>query len=266
MESIGTIIARLRRERGLTQEGLAELIGVTNSTISKWENGTYAPDVFLLPVVADVFGVSIDALYGRMGPSRRVEAENMYGEGMDALLQLIARMGWSVGATQTEAQYREEYAKYAQEHPEMRSLCLRGPGVFYLRQAMGAMLLKRPESGWRSLLTDGDAARILTLLADEEFRMALATIIERKMSTFTLSSLAKYSGVQDAARVAECLVQYDFAWERTLEADGQEVRFFEMVGTHRLFMLFAVLVCAKEFADWQDVCWCHFGSTDWYQK
>lgn len=266
MESIGTIIARLRRERGLTQEGLAELIGVTNSTISKWENGTYAPDVSLMPVVADVFGVSIDALYGRGLNDRAIEAEDMYDQGMEALLQLIARLGMHWGDGKTVQQRYDEYAAYAREHPEIRTLTLPGPGVMYLRRATGAMLLKRPEEGWRSLLTDGEAARILTLLADEEFRMALATIIERKISTFTLSSLAKYSGVQDAARVADVLVRCDFARERTLETDGQEVRYFEMVGTHRLFMLFAVLVCAKEFANWQDVCWCHFGSADWYQK
>ena len=148
----------------------------------------------------------------------------------------------------------------------MRSLNLRGPGVFYLRQAMGAMLLRRPEEGWRSLLTDEGASRAISLLADTEFRAVMNTIIERKMSTFTLSTLVKYSGVQDASRVVELLVRYEFAWERTLEADGQAVRYFEMVGTHRLFMLFSVLACAKEFAEWQDVCWCHFGSADWFQK
>lgn len=266
MESIGKIIATMRREQSLTQERLAELIGVTNSTISKWENGTYAPDVTLLPVVADVFGVSIDALYGRSGTARRIEPEDMYGEGMDKLLHMLARTGKNLGAAWTVEQFCEEYTQHATEHPETHSLCLRGPGVFYLRQAMGAMLLKRPEEGWRSLLTDKGAARILNLLADGDFRAVLATVIGRKMSTFTLSALTKYSGVQDAARVADMLVQYELAQERILEAEGQAVRYFEMVGTHRLFMLFAVLACAREFADWEDVCWCHFGSADWYQK
>lgn len=120
--------------------------------------------------------------------------------------------------------------------------------------------------GWRSLLKDEGAVRAIALLADAEFRAVVHTIVERKMSTFTLSALAKYSGVQDAPRVVDMLVRCEFAWERTLEADGQEVRYFEMVGTHRLFMLFSVLACAKEFAEWKDVCWCHFGSADWFQK
>ena len=63
--NIAASIARLRRERGMTQEALAEVIGVSPQTISKWENSTTYPDVALLPVLADVFGVSLDALFGR---------------------------------------------------------------------------------------------------------------------------------------------------------------------------------------------------------
>ena len=63
--NIAANIARLRRERGMTQEALAEIIGVSAQTVSKWENSTTYPDIALLPVLADVFGVTIDALYGR---------------------------------------------------------------------------------------------------------------------------------------------------------------------------------------------------------
>lgn len=266
MQVIGNTIARLRRERRMTQEALAEVLGVSAPTVSKWENSTTCPDIALLPVIADVFGVSIDALFGRNGVSRPIEPEDMYDVGMDELLHLIARTGKNVGAAWTVEQFCKEYTQYAKERPEMHSLALRGPGVFYMRQAMGAMLLKRPEEGWRSLLTDEGGVHVMRMLADDDFRWGLAAIFERKMKTFTLSSLTKYSGVQDAARVTDLLVRCDFARERTLEADGQEVRYFEMVGTHRLSMLFAVLACAKEFAEWQDVCWCHFGSADWYQK
>ena len=42
---IGKFIATLRRQSGLTQEKLGEKIGVTNKTISRWENGNYMPDI-----------------------------------------------------------------------------------------------------------------------------------------------------------------------------------------------------------------------------
>lgn len=64
MESIGSKIAALRRQRGLTQEQLGSQVGVSAQAVSKWENGG-APDVELLPALADRLGVSIDTLFGR---------------------------------------------------------------------------------------------------------------------------------------------------------------------------------------------------------
>ena len=57
-------IAWLRRQKGLTQEALAQQLGVTNQTVSKWESGQCCPDIQLLPVLADFFGVSVDELMG----------------------------------------------------------------------------------------------------------------------------------------------------------------------------------------------------------
>ena len=45
---IGKFIAALRKEKGLTQEKLGEKLGVTNKTVSRWENGNYMPDVEML--------------------------------------------------------------------------------------------------------------------------------------------------------------------------------------------------------------------------
>lgn len=67
-QPLSTTITRLRKERGLTQEQLGQLVGVSAQAVSKWEKGG-APDVELLPVLADRLGVSIDALFGRSDPS-----------------------------------------------------------------------------------------------------------------------------------------------------------------------------------------------------
>ena len=65
---LSATITRLRKERGLTQEQLGQLVGVSAQAVSKWEKGG-APDVDLLPVLADRLGVSMDALFGRAEPS-----------------------------------------------------------------------------------------------------------------------------------------------------------------------------------------------------
>ena len=61
---LGENIKKLRKERDLTQEKLADLIGVSFQAISKWERGESFPDITLLPVIADFFGCTIDDLFG----------------------------------------------------------------------------------------------------------------------------------------------------------------------------------------------------------
>ncbi len=60
--SIGTTIKRLRRERNITQEQLAELLGVSINAVSQWECDKTAPDISNLPLLANVFEVSADVL------------------------------------------------------------------------------------------------------------------------------------------------------------------------------------------------------------
>ena len=59
---IGKFIGTLRKEKGLTQEQLGEKLGVTNKTISRWENGNYMPDVEMLSLLSKEFDVSINEL------------------------------------------------------------------------------------------------------------------------------------------------------------------------------------------------------------
>ena len=62
--NIGNNIYTLRKEKKLTQAELAEKLLVSEQAVSKWENGQCAPDVSLFPLLADIFGVSIDHLFG----------------------------------------------------------------------------------------------------------------------------------------------------------------------------------------------------------
>ncbi len=61
-EKIGAFIAELRREKGLTQQELAEQLGITNKAVSKWERGDGYPDITLMPVLADALSVTADEL------------------------------------------------------------------------------------------------------------------------------------------------------------------------------------------------------------
>ncbi len=61
-KATGKIINSKRKEKGLTQIQLAELLNVSNRTVSKWENGDGFPDITLLPDIADTLGITIDEL------------------------------------------------------------------------------------------------------------------------------------------------------------------------------------------------------------
>lgn len=61
---LGDTIARLRKSRGLTQAKFAEMLHVTQGAISQWETGRTSPDVQQMFILADFFGVTVEALSG----------------------------------------------------------------------------------------------------------------------------------------------------------------------------------------------------------
>lgn len=71
--TLGERIAQLRRAAGLSQEGLAERIGVSRQAVGKWEKGLSCPDTENLLALAKLFGVSADELAGLRGETARAE-------------------------------------------------------------------------------------------------------------------------------------------------------------------------------------------------
>jgi len=61
-KTIGNRISYLRKEKGITQEEMAEKLGVTPQAVSKWENDISYPDILLLPKLAEILGVTVDEL------------------------------------------------------------------------------------------------------------------------------------------------------------------------------------------------------------
>ena len=61
-EKIGKFIAELRKEKNMTQEELAEMLGVTSKTISRWETGKYMPDLSLFTDISKILNVTINEI------------------------------------------------------------------------------------------------------------------------------------------------------------------------------------------------------------
>jgi transcriptional regulator with XRE-family HTH domain len=98
--SISENLKKLRRSRDLTQEELAEIIGVSAQSISKWERGDNYPDITLLPAIANYFEVTVDDLLGMnaIRDERRIETvkarrielmqASKYGEALEITREL----------------------------------------------------------------------------------------------------------------------------------------------------------------------------------
>ncbi len=86
---IGAFIAQLRREQGWTQEELGGRLGVTNKTISRWENGNYMPDIEMLSLLGQTFQVSLNELV----QGRRLEGDDFRSAAEENLTSALERPG-----------------------------------------------------------------------------------------------------------------------------------------------------------------------------
>ena len=106
---VGARIAALRAERKMTQVELAEKLGVSDKAVSKWELGGCYPDVTLFPVIADLFGVSVDFLM--RGGSRRIQKLKTVSFHNDKYRRFINEQylanGWQIADMKLAAAYEE---------------------------------------------------------------------------------------------------------------------------------------------------------------
>ena len=142
---IGKFIAALRKEKAMTQEQLGAKLGVTNKTISRWENGNYMPDVEMLSLLSKEFGVSINELIS----GERLWAEDFKKAADDNLVTALNNSTFTLKEKITFFK-----RKWLHEHIASIVLCiaawtgliiwtaqkLRGSGSYALLGAIGSML------------------------------------------------------------------------------------------------------------------------------
>lgn len=262
MKNLATNLARLRRERGMTQEAMAEALGVAPQTISKWENGVNLPDISLLPVLADFFGVTLDMLFGRAGAAPSGNPDQAFEESTEAVRRVLAAALHDPLAAEEPLEESVAALNHAlQTCAVKRTGIFRPQGVVYSRDAVGTLLLKRPEGGWHTLFESEGAARMIRLLNQADFRKAMATILRQGMTAFTLNTLCARCGVADLSAMADLLRESGLFLQKELQVDGQQVVYFELHQEPRLFALLAALTYAGEFADFQDVYYGFYGWT-----
>ncbi len=159
MEVFCKNLRRLRLGKGYTQEQLAEALGVSPQTVSRWECGTTLPDVMQLPKLARLYGITVDDLY-----RQEVNAYANYAQRLLAVYEATRRTEDFLAAEQ-------EYLRLlAKEHTadDLRSM-----GVLYhymvrycaprAEQYLNAALEKADRNDW---VWSGSAQQKLALLCD----------------------------------------------------------------------------------------------------
>ena len=108
---LGKKIKQYRFKSGLTQEQLAEKLGIGAQSVSKWENAVAMPDITTLPLLAETFGISIDDLFDLTTEQRLNRIENR----MDAEEELPQDVFWEYEEFLKGQLFSEEHKKRATE-------------------------------------------------------------------------------------------------------------------------------------------------------
>lgn len=107
---IGFIIKRLRKEKDITQERLAEYLGISSRAVSQWETGKTMPDISQLPVLANIFGATTDFLLG-------VDI-NEKDKKVNTIVETAAKQ-WSKGLNDKGAEILREGLKAYPDNPKI---------------------------------------------------------------------------------------------------------------------------------------------------
>lgn len=251
MESIGNIIAKLRKEGDITQEELARAIGVSAQAVSKWENGGI-PDTGLLPKIADYFSISIDTLFGRNITD--------YSDLQSALTQKIQEaesskmeeaFEWCWVVNQASGGLKENSVKdmmASQEENEESEYIISNKDGFtrmnLSKRLRYFLMVPEPEDRGKAFFEGYDYTELFRDLSDPLFFQALAFFHKRqKGKAFTVNLLTKNLNMdaEEALAAIKLLDKYKMVQTKQMEMDDtiQEIYTFEYSQPFIAMLIFA---------------------------
>lgn len=202
---IGRQITKFRKLAGITQEELGKAVGVSTQAVSRWECGG-APDVALLPMIADRLGISIDMLFGREGgeiPNMSEAASHWFlslpkTKRYDELLKLI----WTAVRAPYDYFSTDSVLTKCTE-ANMGSLISSNietdGGVYFGVNAEDmsfAAVCPAPEEGYKTFFADLDQyRRFFSVLAEPGCLEFLLHMLARKQQFFSAELLSKEIGM-----------------------------------------------------------------------
>ena len=208
--TIGKNIAELRKSRGMTQEQLAETLGVSSQSISKWENEVTMPDIMLLPVIAGCFDMAVDELYGSKKlkeKERSVDYDEIPEMLYDTVIDLTQR-GWvyTVEGKDIEAE-KERMKSYLAENRKVKTATFSNKGGAVIATSEIG-LLHRGKANADQLVQDG-IGRVLEVMSNTAVRRIFAYEMDNMTKPITAPYVAKKCDIfpNEAAEALELLTE-----------------------------------------------------------
>lgn len=227
-------LRKIRKQKGVTQEQLADAVGVSAQAVSKWEISSY-PDAGLLPAIADFLGVTIDELFGKL-PEKEV---SIYQKNIDYIKELpyderireifeicractIAFVGAdeyvTISKSILESKDWETHSQVTTETGWLQAR-LNGNLQYFL-------LMPSPECGYDSVLEYNEKmVRLFEFLAKPDALRAMYFLAGRPTTMlFTVNALASELGIsgERARSIINDMLELNFIWEADLNTGQSE--------------------------------------------
>lgn len=254
MVDISANITEFRRSSGYTQKELAEKLGISAQTVSKWEKGISAPDISMLPLLASVFSITVDMLLGCYKGTDRVTPETAYAEITEMLIARV-RMFYVKGqrpeSTDERRKCVDAIKSLLQEHPSWET----GIGLFDEKA-----MYYSPDMGFVGIddvgkkLFDENVGELFEFLSDKVSRNVIEVIFafgyEKYMS---LEYIAEKAGAEmgDVRRCMDFLCRKSAVTKTFFPVEGERIveayKVPRSEGTRGFIMLRAIAAFANKF-------------------
>lgn len=260
---IGEKIAELRKARGMTQENLAAEIGVSSQAISKWENGTNMPDIMLLPIIADVFGVTVDELYG-ISRSSNIKSEkyNQYNApnlAWESILETLGKV-WECSKNIESGKFVPMIKEQFEDKHMQTMICSDTGGAVFAFHDLGIVI----KDVSREIFSNDAAGEFLTGLAKPSVRKILLYNFENPSAVYTTQALAKKCGisVDETSEALNFLTRYGIEQKSTLDIGDEEVEIFQQL-EHLVYAKLAAILMLAEKITGENYYYHVIGSFSW---
>lgn len=257
-QTVGAMIAKLRKEKSVTQEELALKVGVSSQAVSKWENGGM-PDAELLPKIADFFEVSIDTLFDRNFKDQqditRAIAAQFADKNEEEMISTMFRLCWEMekalfGGANGKSLEEIQQSIGAEDQTYSSILCDSG----FTRVGIGNrlpyfLLVPEPRDKDRAFFEGIDYPAFFKDFSDPKVFQAMVMLNKRKHDkAFTTNLLVKHLDVdkESATEIIRILQKYGLIRITQFEMDDDEQEIYTFQPTPSFI---ALLIFAREMID-----------------